>query len=149
LGVDVPAAVEHAARCAVWRLGREFQLELRGTERGRASFDLVGPGFALRDVRLAVPGRLNAGNAALAAALALGVLQFERRAEAASEVARSLGEFRGVARRFETWGTIGDVELVHDYAHHPTELAATFEAARGAFEGRELCVLFQPHQHSR
>ncbi|MEZ5979872.1 MAG: cyanophycin synthetase [Planctomycetota bacterium] len=149
LGADVPAAVEHAARCAVWRLGREVQLDVRSMERGRARFDVVGPGFAVRDVRLAVPGRFNAGNAALAAALALGVVPFHRRASAAQDVAHALGEFRGVARRFETWGTFGDVELVHDYAHHPTELAATFDAARGAFEGRELCVLFQPHQHSR
>jgi UDP-N-acetylmuramate--alanine ligase len=55
----------------------------------------------------------------------------------------------GVARRFEPWGEDRGVSVVHDYAHHPTEVRVTLEAARRAFPGRRIHVLFQPHQHSR
>jgi UDP-N-acetylmuramate--alanine ligase len=148
VGDDVPAAVEHAARCAVWRLGRELVFEHGLDAHGNARFALRGPGFALR-AQLAIPGRVAAIDAALAAALALGVLPLEQRAAAAPRVAASLATFKGTARRFETWAKEGEIVVVHDYAHHPTELAATLESARGAFRDRPIHVLFQPHQHSR
>jgi UDP-N-acetylmuramate--alanine ligase len=148
VGDDVPAAVEHAARCAVWRLGRELVFEHGLDAHGNARFALRGPGFALR-AQLAIPGRVAAIDAALAAALALGVLPLEARAAAAPRVAASLATFKGTARRFETWGREGEIVVVHDYAHHPTELAATLESARGAYRDRPIHVLFQPHQHSR
>ena len=148
VGDDVPAAVEHAARCAVWRLGRELVFEHGLDAHGNARFALRGPGFALR-AQLSIPGRVAAIDAALAAALALGVLPLEARAAAAPRVAASLATFKGTARRFETWGREGEIVVVHDYAHHPTELAATLESARGAYRDRPIHVLFQPHQHSR
>jgi UDP-N-acetylmuramate--alanine ligase len=61
----------------------------------------------------------------------------------------ALAEFPGVGRRFERLGDAGGVTLVDDYAHHPTELAATLEAARQAFPGRRLVAVFQPHLYSR
>jgi UDP-N-acetylmuramate--alanine ligase len=54
-----------------------------------------------------------------------------------------------VERRFELWGEEDDVRVYHDYAHHPTEVRVTLETARRVLPGRELHVLFQPHQHSR
>ncbi|QDU84319.1 UDP-N-acetylmuramate--L-alanine ligase MurC [Planctomycetes bacterium Pla163] len=149
VGPDVPAAVEHAARCAVWRVGRELEVRVDTTHVHGARICVRGPGFVLQDVQLAVHGRALGLDAALAAALALGVLPIDRRAAAAERVARSLGSYRGAARRFEHWGHYDGRDLVHDYAHHPTELDATFEAARSAFPGRPIEVLFQPHQHSR
>lgn len=94
-------------------------------------------------LRLQVPGIHNLRNAvaALAAVDALG-----GELEAA---ARALGEFRGVGRRFERLGEFGGVEVVDDYAHHPSELAATLSAARQAFPGRRLVAVFQPHLYSR
>jgi UDP-N-acetylmuramate--alanine ligase len=57
--------------------------------------------------------------------------------------------FKGALRRFEHWGRDHGLDLVHDYAHHPTEVAATLRTARRVFPGAPLHVLFQPHQHSR
>jgi UDP-N-acetylmuramate--alanine ligase len=67
---------------------------------------------------------------------------------------KALAEFRGVGRRFSNYGEIAAAEggfftLVDDYGHHPVEMAATLEAARGAFPGRRLVLAFQPHRYSR
>lgn len=100
-------------------------------------------GEALGDVRLNVPGRHNILNslAALGAGLALGA--------AAPELIRGLAAFRGVERRFERVGEARGVTILDDYAHHPTEIAATLAAARGAFPSNRLVVAFQPHLFSR
>ncbi|HVC87211.1 MAG TPA: cyanophycin synthetase [Gaiellaceae bacterium] len=93
------------------------------------------------DGELAVPGehnRLNAG-AALGALAAAGV----PRGEATAALAR----FTGTGRRFDVHE--GDVTVVDDYGHHPTEIAVTIAAARERFPGARLRVLFQPHLYSR
>jgi UDP-N-acetylmuramate--alanine ligase len=64
-------------------------------------------------------------------------------------MAPGLAAFRGVERRFQRLGAARDVDVVDDYAHHPTEVAATLAAARNAFPGRRLVVAFQPHLYSR
>jgi UDP-N-acetylmuramate--alanine ligase len=68
---------------------------------------------------------------------------------AAIAAARTLQRYKGAERRFEPWGSVEGVELIHDYAHHPTEVRVTLEAARRTLPGKPLHVLFQPHQHSR
>ncbi|MBL0941078.1 MAG: UDP-N-acetylmuramate--L-alanine ligase [Gemmatimonadaceae bacterium] len=100
-------------------------------------------GEAVGTVQLQVPGVHNVRNAlaALGAGLALGA-----RVE---DMARGLAAFRGVERRFQRLGQAGDVEVVDDYAHHPTEVQATLAAARHAFPGRRLVLAFQPHLYSR
>jgi UDP-N-acetylmuramate--alanine ligase len=62
---------------------------------------------------------------------------------------QALQQFRGVGRRFEIVGESSGVTIVDDYAHHPTEVAATIAAARAAFPGRRLVAVFQPHLYSR
>jgi UDP-N-acetylmuramate--alanine ligase len=95
------------------------------------------------ELRLRVPGLHNIRNAAMA----LGVTTaFDGDVEA---VARGLSEFTGVSRRFEVLGSAGGVTVVDDYAHHPTEVAATLAAARQRFPGRRLIAVFQPHLYSR
>ena len=94
------------------------------------------------ELELAVPGDHNRRNAA--AALAALELAGVPRAEAEPVLAR----FGGVGRRFELVGDAGGVTVVDDYAHHPTEVAATIAAARERAPGRVL-VLFQPHLYSR
>ncbi len=98
-----------------------------------------------RDIqlRLRVPGLHNLRNAvaALAAVDALGG-ELEL-------AARALGDFQGVGRRFERLGEFAGVAVVDDYAHHPSELAATLSAARQAYPGRRLVAVFQPHLYSR
>jgi len=64
-------------------------------------------------------------------------------------IARALSEFRGVHRRFEVLGSAGDITVVDDYAHHPTEISATLAAARERFGPRRLVCVFQPHTYSR
>jgi UDP-N-acetylmuramate--alanine ligase len=62
--------------------------------------------------------------------------------------ARSLERFRAAGRRFEARGEGRGVRVFDDYAHHPTEVAATLEAAR-ALQPRRLIAIFQPHLYSR
>ena len=149
LGADVPGSVEAAARCPVQRLGRELKTDLLGERDGAFRFRLRGAGWATPEIQLAVPGEFNVENAALALALAVEIQASSEPRDIARAAAHGLDEFVGVERRFEPWGDVGGVRIVHDYAHHPTEVRATLEAARRALSGRPLHVLFQPHQASR
>ena len=94
------------------------------------------------EVALPAPGAHNVLNAA-AAVLAAGLVGVP-----ASEAAAALGSFPGVRRRFERRGSARGAEIYDDYAHHPTEVAATIAAARRAARGR-LVVVFQPHRYTR
>ena len=91
---------------------------------------------------LALPGEHNRANAGTALA-ALELAGVGRR-----EAAAALARFTGTGRRFEV-SEVRGVTIVDDYAHHPAEVAATIAAAREAFPGRRLRVLFQPHLVSR
>jgi UDP-N-acetylmuramate--alanine ligase len=94
-------------------------------------------------VELAVPGRHNVLNA-LAAIAAVGAAGVP-----AAEAGPALGSFAGAGRRFEEHGrTESGARVVDDYAHHPTEVRATLEAARTLEPGR-LVASFQPHLYSR
>ena len=69
-------------------------------------------------------------------------------------VVQALAEFKGVGRRFQQHGQAkaadgGSYTLIEDYGHHPVELAATIEAARGAYPGQRLVLAFQPHRYTR
>jgi UDP-N-acetylmuramate--alanine ligase len=57
--------------------------------------------------------------------------------------------FGGVGRRFQVKGEPGDIMVVDDYGHHPTEIRATLAAAKGGWPERRLVVAFQPHRYSR
>ena len=100
------------------------------------------------DVVLNLPGRHNVLNALAAIAVAdeLGVED--------GAILQALAEFHGVGRRFQRYGEVpleggGAFTLIDDYGHHPAEMAATLQAARGAFEGRRLVLAFQPHRYTR
>ena len=88
------------------------------------------------------PGRHNVLNATGVVAL-LWALGFD-----AAKVAQALSGFAGVRRRFDLVGEVGGVTVVDDYAHHPTEIAATISAAAG-LGYKHVHVLFQPHRYSR
>jgi UDP-N-acetylmuramate--alanine ligase len=105
------------------------------------TFTLVH-GDTTAPVALRVPGRHNVANALAAAGACLQVgLSVE-------SIARGLGEYRGVERRFQIRGEIDGVTIIDDYAHHPTEVQATLEAARSGPYKRVIAV-FQPHRFSR
>jgi UDP-N-acetylmuramate--alanine ligase len=97
----------------------------------------------LADVHLQVVGRHNVSNAlaALAVADQLGLH--------VSQGAEALAEFIGVGRRFEHRGQVRGIEVIDDYAHHPSEIQATLAAARTKFPQRRLWAVWQPHTYSR
>jgi UDP-N-acetylmuramate--alanine ligase len=107
-------------------------------------------GVTLPDMHidLNLPGIHNVRNALAAIAIAVELNVPDE------AVVTALANFSGVGRRFQRHGEIsakhgGTFTLIEDYGHHPVELAATLEAARGAFPGRRLVLAFQPHRYSR
>ena len=109
---------------------------------GCASFTCAEHGHVLGTFRLNVPGIHNVSNAL--AAIAMG-----RKLGIAPEViAEGLFSFTGTDRRFEYKGKMKGVTVIDDYAHHPTEITATINAAR-QYPHRELWVIFQPHTYTR
>ncbi len=120
-------------------------------EDGRMRFTLLREGSPALPIELNAPGLHNVRNALAAIAVAgeLGV------ADAA--IVSALAEFNGVDRRFQRYGEVavraanggGCFTLIDDYAHHPTEMAATLEAVRCAFPGRRIVLAFQPHRYTR
>jgi UDP-N-acetylmuramate--alanine ligase len=139
-----------APQAVLW--DRPEILALRAPDAARVAFDVPAPAlegggssFAWRGhtVRLAVPGAHNARNAA--AALEACALAGADPAAAAA----ALADFGGAGRRFQTLGTTpSGARVVDDYAHHPTEVAATIDAARTQGPRRVVAV-FQPHLYSR
>ncbi len=138
VGPDARArAVAAAAPCEVRVLG--------DTDGAWARLDgevLVQAGGRRIPMHMAAPGTHNRENAACAVALAdwCGVDP--------SEAVARIAPFTGVGRRFEDKGTAAGVRVVDDYAHHPVEVTATIDAARGVHPGRVVAV-FQPHLYSR
>ncbi len=65
------------------------------------------------------------------------------------EAAAALQQFSGAGRRFDLRGTANGVTVIDDYAHHPTEITTTLEAARTRFQQRRLVVVWQPHTYTR
>jgi len=113
------------------------------TDNGANAFEIVYDDEVLGRVELRVPGRHNVLNAlaAIGSGLMIGA--------DLKSMAPGLAEFRGAERRFQRLGEARGVAVVDDYAHHPTEIAATLAAARTSFPGRRLVAAFQPHLYSR
>ncbi|MCG2633555.1 MAG: UDP-N-acetylmuramate--L-alanine ligase [Gammaproteobacteria bacterium] len=116
--------------------------------QGFSEFTVSRPGHDdWLQVRLRLPGRHNVLNALAAIAIAREVGVEDE------AIIRALEKFEGIGRRFQTLGTLqrqdGDVLLIDDYAHHPTEIAAVVEAARNGWSERRLVVVFEPHRYSR
>ncbi len=109
---------------------------------GRPSFKVVRNGQKSFCCYLKVPGIHNVSNAlaAIAAAEALDIPQ--------DVIIRGLGAFSGTDRRFQLKGTVGGVTIIDDYAHHPTEIKATLEAAAN-YPHQKIWCLFQPHTYTR
>ncbi len=102
-----------------------------------------GPDGPLGDFTLQVLGRHNALNALACVAVGLDLdLSFET-------IADALGSYSGTARRFQRIPSAGDVLVVDDYGHHPTEIRAVLGAAGEAFPKRRRVAIFQPHRYSR
>ena len=111
-------------------------------ESGNVSFDLIKYGEKADRIRLSVTGDHNVSNAL--ASIAVGELLHIP----AETIKKGLLAFTGTDRRFEYKGEFNGVTVVDDYAHHPTEIAATLKAARHYPHNNVWCV-FQPHTYTR
>ena len=111
-------------------------------EKGRVAFDFFRNGKMDTHIVLSVTGDHNVSNAlsAIATAELLGLSM--------DTIQKGLLSFSGTDRRFEYKGTIDDVTIVDDYAHHPTEIKATLKAAKH-YPHRKLWCVFQPHTYTR
>jgi UDP-N-acetylmuramate--alanine ligase len=119
-------------------VGRDVRSDGRST-----SFSVSYDGEPLGDVALRVPGHHNVRNAlaAIGVGFALGV--------PLDALREGLLQFGGVDRRFQHLCDVRGLSIVDDYAHHPTEIAATIQAARSSYPGRRIVAAFQPHLFSR
>lgn len=107
------------------------------------TFAVAYDGDALGDVSLRVPGFHNVQNAlaAIGSGLVLGT--------EVDAMREGLLAFRGVDRRFQHLCDVVGVTIIDDYAHHPTEISATLQAARASYPGRRIVAAFQPHLFTR
>jgi UDP-N-acetylmuramate--alanine ligase len=124
--------------------GADWQAdEVRSNAAGGSDFLVMKHGETLGLIRSRLAGIHNVRNvlAALAVGDHLGA-EFKTAREAVTE-------FRGVARRFEVIGEVAGVTVIDDYAHHPTEVRATLQAARQRFPESPIWAVFQPHTYSR
>lgn len=107
----------------------------------KVSFEVLHKGRTLGTIQLSIPGRHNVYNAlaTLITCLEAG-LTFE-------QVAETITEFRGAKRRFQVLGEVDDILVIDDYAHHPTEIQATIQAAKAT--GKRIVAVFQPQRYTR
>ena len=111
-------------------------------EFGHGSFDCYERGELLGRITLSVPGIHNVSNA-LATVAAARTMNIP-----ADVIIEGLKNFTGADRRFEYKGKMGEVTVIDDYAHHPTEIKATLAAAAN-YPHKEIWVIFQPHTYTR
>jgi UDP-N-acetylmuramate--alanine ligase len=121
----------------------DVRVEQVRQESAATEAEVVFEGGLRVGLRLHVPGLHNVRNAAMALAAVRALGGDVERACAA------LAAFSGVSRRFEWVGSAGGVTVVDDYAHHPSEVAATLAAARQRYPGHRVVAVFQPHLYTR
>ena len=127
--------------------GTTRQAEVRAENIRREAmttrFDVTFRGTRLGEIALRVPGLHNVRNALAAVAVGQELeIEFEK-------VRDGLEGFTGVRRRFERKADIAGITVLDDYAHHPTEIEATLDAAHQGFPDRRVVAVFQPHLYSR
>ncbi len=110
---------------------------------GCYAFDVEFSRTPLFSTRLSIPGRYNVANALAAIALA------HHAGADVQMLAEALPTFAGIHRRMDWRGEGRGVTIIDDYAHHPTEIRVTIEAARSRYSPKRTWVVFQPHQSAR
>lgn len=116
--------------------------DIRHDDKGNVSFELLVKGRKAGHIRLSVNGLHNVSNA-LAAIAAASLLDIPM-----EKIQEGLLSFEGTDRRFQYKGDVNGFHIVDDYAHHPTEIRATLEAAK-SYPHKETWCIFQPHTYSR
>jgi UDP-N-acetylmuramate--alanine ligase len=140
-GFAVTGTGEPAAAAAL--IATDIEVVAGGTE-----FTAVSESLGEQRVRLAVPGRHNVENALAAIGAMLRARELDPGLPPVEDLIAGLAGFPGMARRLERKGEIGGALVFDDYAHHPTEVAASLAALR-TLPHRRLIAVFQPHLYSR
>jgi UDP-N-acetylmuramate--alanine ligase len=144
-------SIMHEVSRPILSYGLEPGADVRGENLRPAGlqthFDVRRPAAASLAVTVNLAGIHNVLNALAAIAVATE-LDIDDQA-----ILRALAGFQGVDRRLQHIGdvltAVGRVSIVDDYAHHPTEVAATLEAVRQGYAGRRVLLAFQPHRYTR
>src|SRR5262245_31670693 len=137
-----------ARRATTYGLDEDADFRVRtangkcGSGKHLAHFSVDYRGKSLGDFHLRVPGNHNVLNAAAAVAVGVGL------DVPAERIREALENFRGVDRRFQLRGRAGEISVIDDYGHHPTEIRATLAAARQC-GFKHVHVIFQPHRFTR
>lgn len=133
--------------CSVITYGKEGESDYYASnitfdEFAHASFDCIYRGECIGHFKLSVPGIHNVSNALSAIALCrlLGIDE--------SVIEKGLSDFHGTDRRFQYKGSVGNVTVIDDYAHHPTEIKASLQAAKN-YPHKSIWCVFQPHTYTR
>ncbi len=117
--------------------------EIRPNSAGGSDFLILHAGETMGLARTRLPGLHNVRNV-LAAVVVLAIVGIPF-----NELREALTEYHGVGRRFQVLGTEAGVTVIDDYAHHPTEIRATLQAARERYPEADIWAVFQPHTFSR
>ena len=147
--LDDPIVQEIVSRIdrRVITYGTSRQAEVRAEnieQKGlRTLFDVMAGSEYLGRIDIKAPALHNVRNALAAVAVGRELeIDFE-------DIRNSLARFSGVQRRFQKVGEVNDILIIDDYAHHPTEITATLEAAASGWPDRRIVTVFQPHLYSR
>lgn len=121
----------------------DFYVKNLRVQNNKQVFDIVYPNGQVRDVKILMPGSVNAENstAAFAVAFLLGIEP--------KNIVNSLQNFLGVQRRFDLIFSNKNVVYINDYAHHPAEIEKLKDAVKTFYPNRKITVVFQPHLFTR
>jgi len=132
-------------RCETFGLDENcnFYAQNLKLNNGLYSFDIYHNGKLLGAAKISLPGKHNVLNALAVTAIAVNV------GLPAEQILQLLPGFIGVERRLMLKGQAGQITILDDYAHHPTEIRASLAAIRQRYQPKRIWCIFQPHQYSR
>jgi UDP-N-acetylmuramate--alanine ligase len=147
IGIDdaVAASISLEYDCVTYGFSprAQWRAEVLNLDQYTSRFRVYRQGTIFGDFELNVPGRHNISNA-LACLVVANYAGLSM-----SQMQAALRLFTGAQRRFQMIGSKNGAIIVDDYAHHPTEIAATIKAAREGWPSRQIVAVFQPHRYSR
>lgn len=135
--------IAHGGTSYGFSSGAQARISAFRQEGFQSYFTLDFEGKKYTDIQIALTGRHNALNASSVFILCLA-LQIPE-----ASIRKAFSSFQGVKRRMEKKGEASSITIYDDYAHHPTEIAASLQALRAAIHEKRLVTLYQPHRYSR